>query len=284
MTVPVISRSAWGAKPWRTGVNRVPMSEKRYFLVHYHGGPVRDQYGVEVPRNVEAIHLANGWSGVGYNFLVDLDGKVYEGRGWDGVGAQCPGRNRDGVGVYVAVGGDQKPTQAALRSVVALRDELKARSGRAPIVGYHGMWISTSCAGPVLIPWVKAGMPLEAVTPTPAPKPVVVPVVTPAPTPAKVTGLIKEDGLNGPGTRKAIQRMLGVTADGSWGPTTRKAIQKWAGVKQDGSIGPATRTAVQRKLGIKATGVWAWDQSTRPDVTTKALQAYYNRTRRNTAA
>ena len=161
MSVPIVSRKQWGAKPWRSTVHRVPMSEKRYFLVHYHGGRVRDQYGVEVPRNIEAIHLANGWAGIGYNFAVDLDGTVYEGRGWDGVGSQCPGRNRDGVGVYVAVGGDQQPTQAALRSVKALRDEMKTRTGRSVTTGYHGQYIATSCAGPVLIPWVKAGMPLS---------------------------------------------------------------------------------------------------------------------------
>ena len=148
MSVPIVTRSQWGAKPWRSTIYRVPMSEKRYFLVHYHGGRVRDQHGVEVPRNIEAIHLANGWAGIGYNFAVDLDGTVYEGRGWDGVGSQCPGFNRSGVGVYVAVGGDQVPTQAALRSVRALRDELVGLRGGAGVreMG-HKDGVATSCPG-----------------------------------------------------------------------------------------------------------------------------------------
>ena len=161
MSVPIVTRSQWGAKPWRSTIYRVPMSEKRYFLVHYHGGRVRDQHGVEVPRNIEAIHLANGWAGIGYNFAVDLDGTVYEGRGWDGVGSQCPGRNRDGVGVYVAVGGDQVPTQAALRSVRALRDELVSLRGGAGVreMG-HKDGVATSCPGTFLYRWVHGGMPL----------------------------------------------------------------------------------------------------------------------------
>ena len=109
-----------------------------------------------------------------------------------------------------------------------------------------------------------------------------------------VTGLIAEDGLNGPNTRKAIQRMVGVTADGSWGPATRKAIQTWINKRMaakgwktripvDGNFGPATRRGMQAVLGLTQTGIWAWDQGTRPDPTTKALQKAHNTWRRSLA-
>ena len=39
------------------------------------------------------------------NYVIDMAGEVYEGRGLDLVGSHCPGRNRDGFGVYLAVVG-----------------------------------------------------------------------------------------------------------------------------------------------------------------------------------
>lgn len=35
----------------------------------------------------------NGWSDIGYSFLVGEDGNVYEGRGWSNVGAHTFGQN-----------------------------------------------------------------------------------------------------------------------------------------------------------------------------------------------
>jgi hypothetical protein len=168
MALSIVSRSAWGATPWRSGVNRVAMSEKVDFLVHYHGGKPAANRGVMVPRNVEKIHLDNGWSGVGYNFLVDLDGTIYEGRGWDGVGSQCPGHNRSGIGVYVAVGGDQRPTDAALRSVRALYDEGCRRSGNRLSKMGHRDGTATTCPGTVLYAWVKAGLPYPGTSAAPS--------------------------------------------------------------------------------------------------------------------
>ena len=248
MSVPIVTRKQWGAKPWRSTVHRVPMSEKRYFLVHYHGGRVRDQYGVEVPRNIETIHLANGWAGIGYNFAVDLDGTVYEGRGWDGVGSQCPGRNRDGVGVYVAVGGDQQPTQAALRSVKALRDEMKTRTGRSVTTGYHGQYIATSCAGPVLIPWVKAGMPLSGGGGMTAPINTGT-VRALVPYPGHVHHLTGPDDHHVEQIQKRITQLgYPLTADSAFGPKTDAGVrwfQKLKGLTVDGRVGPKTWAALK---------------------------------------
>lgn len=90
-------------------------------------------------------------------------------------------------------------------------------------------------------------------------------------------GLLVEDGKMGLKTRKGLQKMWGVKADGELGPNSRKAGQKWANVKQDGNWGPTSRKAIQRKASAKVTGIWNWDQSTKADPTTKALQAYHNR-------
>jgi peptidoglycan recognition protein len=42
---------------------------------------------------------SNGWSDIGYNFLVGGDGNIYEGRGWERVGAHAPGYNSNSMGI-----------------------------------------------------------------------------------------------------------------------------------------------------------------------------------------
>lgn len=162
---PIVSRSQWGAKPWRRKRPTVPLSARRFFVLHYHGGPVSQQYGVAVPRNVERIHLDNGWSGVGYNFVVDQAGVIYEGHGWHLQGAHSPPHNRDGIGVYIAVGGNQVPSEAAKRSARWLYEEQRRLTGRTPQIWWHGRDFATACPGPHLIAWAKAGMPITTFTP-----------------------------------------------------------------------------------------------------------------------
>lgn len=52
--------------------------------------------------SVETIHkwhLGRGWLGIGYNFYIRKDGTVYQGRGWEYVGAHCAGYNSASVGI-----------------------------------------------------------------------------------------------------------------------------------------------------------------------------------------
>jgi hypothetical protein len=91
--------------------------------------------------------------------VVDLAGNIYEGRGWNLVGAHCPDHNRTGYGVYVAVGGQQTPTPAALNSVRWLYDEACNRTNKDLRKTYHGANYPTECPGQHLIDWVNQGMP-----------------------------------------------------------------------------------------------------------------------------
>ncbi len=164
----IVSRTEWGATPWVTQPDVVGLASRRDWFLHYHGGPVAASAdrGVRMAREVERIHLGHGWAGVGYSFMVGQDGVAYEGRGWGRQCAACPGHNISGLHCYVAVGGDQRPTGRALATVRALYDEACHRTGRALAKTWHGAHWPTDCAGPVLIPWVRAGMPAPS---TPAP-------------------------------------------------------------------------------------------------------------------
>jgi len=51
-------------------------------------------------RNIQAQHMdANGWSDIGYNFLSDSRGVVWEGRGLRRVGAHTLGHNTGTIGI-----------------------------------------------------------------------------------------------------------------------------------------------------------------------------------------
>lgn len=162
----IISRSEWGFSGWSRNpdgsVNTpasVPLSERSEFYVHYDGAAHINITGSQVPQRIDAEHKGNGWAGIGYHFVVDQAGNRFEGRGWDLQGAHCPGHNRSAFGVQIAIGGDQRPTDAALNAAVDLYDEACRRTGRVLSKHGHKDGFNTDCPGAVLYPWVQAGMP-----------------------------------------------------------------------------------------------------------------------------
>lgn len=160
----IISRSEWGFSGWRNAPKPRPLSTWTHFVVHYEGEtPCGRQIGPSVPRGIHAFHK-NGrrWSGIGYNFVVDQAGNVYEGRGWNMQGAHKPsgpGSNAHGIGVQCHIGGREEPSDAMKRAVADLYDEACRRTGRRLVKSWHNQGYATSCPGPHLIAWVKAGMP-----------------------------------------------------------------------------------------------------------------------------
>ncbi|MFB7461724.1 peptidoglycan-binding protein [Streptomyces sp. NPDC056188] len=174
MSVHIISRAEWGAKPWdndprSSGPAAVPLSSRTEWFVHYDGATEIRRTGYAIPRAIEAEHLANGWAGIGYSFVVDQAGNAYEGRGWGRQGAHCPGHNVSGLSVQIAVGGDQEPTPAALATARALYDEACERTGRTLAPKGHRDGIATLCPGARLYAWVQAGMPAQGYKPAPDP-------------------------------------------------------------------------------------------------------------------
>lgn len=55
-------------------------------------------------KDIDAWHKANGWNGIGYHYVVRIDGTVEAGRPEEEPGAHCSGHNKDSIGV-VYVGG-----------------------------------------------------------------------------------------------------------------------------------------------------------------------------------
>lgn len=223
----VIERADWGARAPKR-VDRVAPSARRLFIVHYTAAPA-DQ---SVRAIQEWCMVGRGFSDIDYNFLVrGTTGEVYEGRGWDAIGAHTVGHNTEGLGVCVITPG---PISAKAKDAVrALYAAAVARSGHALSVKGHRELDQTQCPGAEIFSWVRAGGVTERIGGHKAPR--VLRLDTPY-----MHGVDVAD----------VQAKVGARPDGIYGPDTEKRVTAWQkdhGLKADGIVGPLTRA----KMGIR---------------------------------
>lgn len=125
----IIARGAWRANERIVRAEPYFAERLEVALVHHTAGkrPATPEEAGAIVAAIQRYHVsANGWNDIGYNFLVDPFGQIFEGRvgGIDAnvVGAHARGFNRGAVGV--ALLGDYHtggaPTQAALDALIAL--------------------------------------------------------------------------------------------------------------------------------------------------------------------
>lgn len=268
----IISRVEWGAQNANSpGGTKVDLSQRTEFFVHYSTGEELGRKDTaNWVREIQAFHTGpqRGWSDIAYNFLVDVYGNVFEGRGWGIVGAHCPNHNTTGIGVCF-LGDDDKDAQdaspAARASLKALADEADRLTGkRLKRQGHRDGKPSTQCPGDELYTWVHAGMPLDAAVRPPAPSPAPLP---PKPSPGSAPAFPLPPGSyfgprdGGPRSisgysshRDALKqwqdqmkkRGWTLAADGLYGSGTRTVAGKFQaqkGLPVDGLIGPKTWAA-----------------------------------------
>lgn len=97
-------------------------TETTHLIVHHSAGTNVANDWAAIVRSIWNFHVnINGWSDIGYNWLVDPNGVVYEGRG-DGIqGAHFCGKNSGTTGICVL--GDftnVEPTEAAKNELIEL--------------------------------------------------------------------------------------------------------------------------------------------------------------------
>src|SRR5438067_12164159 len=108
---PIITRAEWGAnEAIRRNRKKGPkVADSVHFAIVHHTAGTNSysrSQSAAIVRGIETYHvLGNGWDDIGYNFLVDKYGQVFEGR-YGGmekavVGAHAMGFNFGAVGVAV---------------------------------------------------------------------------------------------------------------------------------------------------------------------------------------
>ena len=93
----------------------LPHDERRIdaIIVHCTATPPDMQVTVD---DIDRWHKARGWKGIGYHYVVDLDGTVYRGRADRCVGAHCRGHNAHSIGVCYVGGLDAQGRPADTRT------------------------------------------------------------------------------------------------------------------------------------------------------------------------
>lgn len=240
----IITRAQWGARAPRAVVH-TPWSSRTRFATHYSGAT-----HTQTVRQIQNYQMdTRGWVDIGYNFLVDRDGHIYEGRGWDTIGAHIAGHNTESIGVC-HIGQDGDHTMSSLRSIRYLYDLATVRGGGRELrKNGHRDLGSTDCPGNQLEAWVKGGMVVDLPTPTPTPVP---------------HGLL-EDGVLGPLTIRRWQERMGTPVDGIIS-TPSKLVGKVQEYLNRADVVHAG--LIVDGLGIRQDG--------RPYKTTRALQELLN--------
>ena len=187
----VITRAEWGAdESIRKGTPTYYTAQK--LTVHHTASRNDDTDPAATVRAIYAWHVnGNGWDDIGYQYLIDESGRVYEGR-WSGTdgdpahdavgrvvtGAHVGGMNSGNVGIaLLGTLTDRGPTAAARAATEQLLRELTARHGidpqgastyvnpvsgasrTLPNIPGHRDWEATECPGGALyaqLPSIRA--------------------------------------------------------------------------------------------------------------------------------
>ncbi|WP_078901834.1 peptidoglycan recognition protein family protein [Actinacidiphila yeochonensis] len=125
----VVSRTAWHAEPRAVSGPPLYDTEVKAVFIHHTDNPNDYDCRRDVPamlRGIEESHVALGWDDLGYNFVVDRCGTIYEGRagGVDAAvrGAHTEGFNVESVGIAALgnFGPGQKVPRPMLESIAAI--------------------------------------------------------------------------------------------------------------------------------------------------------------------
>lgn len=109
---------------------------------------------------IRRMHKQQGWSDIGYHWLIYRDGSIHPGRPENVIGAHTSGHNTDSIGVCYVGGCDinMKPkdtrTEAQKKALINLVAEIKKRYPQATIHG-HREFAAKACPSFDVKKWLK---------------------------------------------------------------------------------------------------------------------------------
>ncbi|MFE3196854.1 peptidoglycan recognition family protein [Embleya sp. NPDC059237] len=273
----LVNRVQWGARPYLRPNGATPYAHARAGVkIHYLG--TRYEFGphegcAAYVRKLQASHMdGNGWSDIGYSFVVCEHGAVHEGRGLSrrnsANGTTSLNENHYAICALVGSEGSTEPTEAQLHGLRDAIEYCRAQGPAGSEIAGHRDGYSTDCPGGPLYAWVRRGAPRPG---------------SPAPGGGTPTGgrsvslsqVLKAAGEDPPGPdghttfRDAVRLVEDALAteglldpryvDGSYGTKTIAAYGRWqeecgfTGPDADGRPGVTSLSRLGAKYGFTVT-------------------------------
>ncbi|MFF7200528.1 hypothetical protein [Streptomyces sp. NPDC008141] len=162
----LVTRAQWGARQYRTPGGSTPYSRaRRGVKVHYLGTGYTDRPHTACAayvRKLQDSHMdGNGWSDIGYSFVVCTHGYVHEGRGLrrrNSANGNTSLNEQDyAVCALVGSSGLTEPTDDQLDGIRDAIEYCREEGPAGDWIGGHRDGYATSCPGDALYAWVHAG-------------------------------------------------------------------------------------------------------------------------------
>ncbi|MCG2589299.1 N-acetylmuramoyl-L-alanine amidase [Rhodohalobacter sulfatireducens] len=122
-----VTRTDWGSPDGQEPSGPVSLTNVTHQIVHHTAGTNSSSDWPAVVRSTWEYHVnTNGWSDIGYNWLIDPNGVIYQGRGWingndEVLGAHFCGTNSNTMGVALMGNFEEvKPTLDSQNSLIEL--------------------------------------------------------------------------------------------------------------------------------------------------------------------
>ena len=159
----VISREEWGAEEPKNSYSYHPYFDK--LTLHHAACCSADdiEEGKDQVRWIQDFHQnGRGWSDIGYHFLVDRAGNIYQGRPETVIGAHVGGANTGNIGVCLLgcyhppeVSCFQTITEESRQSIVEIFSWVSDTYGQSPaiLLGHRDYFGTTACPGDNI--WVE---------------------------------------------------------------------------------------------------------------------------------
>ena len=162
----VKGRHEWGAAPPARPLTPLDPGQVTDVYLHHTTGPQQPEIQPWL-RSIQRFHQeTRGWNDIGYSYIVDRNGTVWEGRGGN-VGAHTKGFNSRAIGIDYLGDGEQPVPDPALRAINLLIDLMATRYPIRIVRGHRNVG-KTACPGDWLYGWLQAGRPMPA-APSPVP-------------------------------------------------------------------------------------------------------------------
>ncbi len=139
---------------------RKQMRKLKRIIIHAAATPPDMDIGLE---EINEWHLARGWSGIGYHFVIRRNGSIENGRPMIKQGAHVKGHNRDSIGICLVGGKDGKRndrinkhyTDGQIEALKGLIQRLHRAYGSHLTVHGHNEFANKGCPCFQVSKWYK---------------------------------------------------------------------------------------------------------------------------------